>query len=199
MAHLQENNPIADILTTPDCLHIDGAREIQLTDSSGFRESMSNSTAEVYEWRTTQLPDHEILPMHVVKDLVVSLLQDVEFAKDAPETANMTLDEFRAWLINSNPRYPEFFTKLPRLFRFIVSARNTPVNIAHVMRLIEMRRHQEASNQTLKEKQTQVGAYFQANFARPARPGEEEEAVRTGRGFRGTPLTRDQVREELKK
>lgn len=197
MAHLQESNPIADILTTPDCLHIDGAREIQLTDSSGFREAMNSSSAEVYEWRTTQLPEHEILSMNVVKDLVVSLLQDVEFSKGVPDTADMTLDEFRAWIINSNPRYPEFFTKLPHLFRLIVSSRNTPVNIGHVMHLIEMRRHQETSNQSLKEKQAQVGAYFRANFARPARPGEEEEAVRSGRGIRGTPLTRDQVRQEL--
>lgn len=199
MAHLQEANPISDILTTPTCLHIPGAREIQLTDSTAFRESLrtNDGRAEVYEWRTTQLPEHEILPMVVVKDLVLSLIQDVEAARNITSTATMSLDEFRAWLIEGNPRYREFFTKLPRLFRMIVSSRNTPVNIAHVMRLIELRRHQESSTQSLTEKQTQVGAYFRANFSRPARPGEEEAAVRTGRGFRGTPLTADQVREEL--
>lgn len=204
MAHLGESNPLADILTTPNCLDIEGAEEIQLTDSTGFREALASAqtdpntpTPEVYEWRTTRLPAHEILPMSVVKDLVISLHQDVEASRHVTQTSTMTLDEFRAWLINGNPRYAEFFRKMPRLFRVIVSARNTPINLAHIMRLIEMRRHQETSNQTLDQKQAQVGAYFRANFSRPAKPGEEKEAVRTGRGFRGTPLTRDQVAAEL--
>jgi hypothetical protein len=201
MAHLKESNPVHDILTTPDCLDIEGAREVQLTDSSGFREALASNPdaprAEVYEWRTTKLPAHEVLPMTLVKDLVVSLSQDVEASKNVEETQKMSLDEFRAWLIEGNPRYGEFFQKMPRLFRMIVSARNTPVNIGHIMKLIEMRRHQETSGQTLEQKQTQVSQYFQRHFARAARPGEEEEAVRTGRGFRGTPVTRDQVREEL--
>lgn len=201
MAHLKESNPVQDILSTPDCLDIEGAREIQLTDSSGLCKALASNPnaprAEVYEWRTTQLPEHEVLPMTTVRDLVVSLNQDVEASKSVEETKEMTLDEFRVWLIAGNPRYQEFFQKLPRLFRMIVSARNTPINMGHIMHLISMRGHQETSGQTLKQKQAQVGAYFQSNFARPVRPGEEEEAVRTGRGVRGTPLTRDQVREEL--
>ena len=135
--------------------------------------------------------------MSVVKDLVVSLLQDVEASRNVPETQEMGLDEFRAWLMEQNPRYQEFFQKLPRLFRMCVSARNTPVNVAHIMKLIEMRRHQESSGQTLDQKQAQVSRYFQANFSREAKPGEEKEALRTGRGFRGTPMTRDQVKNEL--
>ena len=135
--------------------------------------------------------------MTAVKDLVVSLHQDVEASKSVEATKEMSLDAFRAWLIEGNPRYTEFFQKMPRLFRMIVSARATPINMAHVMRLIEMRRHQETSGQSLKQKQAQVGTYFQSNFARPARPGEEAEAVRTGRGYSGTAVTRDQVREEL--
>jgi len=201
MAHLKESNAVQDILNTPDCLDIEGAREVQLTDSSGFRQALASNPdaprAEVYEWRTTKLPDHEVLPMTLVKDLVVSLSQDVEASKHVKETQTMSLDEFRAWLIDSNPRYSEFFRKMPHLFRTIVSSRNTPVNIGHIMNLVEMRRYQETAGQTLKEKQAQVSQYFQGHFARAARPGEEEESVRTGRGFTGTPLTRDQVREEL--
>jgi len=201
MAHLGDSNPIQEILSTPDCLNVPGAREIQLTDSSGFREALRSNqnapAAEVYEWRTTQLPDAEVLPMTVVKDLVVSLMQDVEASKSVDETLEMSLDEFRVWLMRQSPRYEEFFQKLPRLFRLVVSSRNTPMNIGHVMKLIELRRHQEGKTQTLEEKQAQVSHYFRANFAREARPGEEEEAVRTGKGFRGTAVTRDQVRQDL--
>ncbi len=135
--------------------------------------------------------------MTEVKDCVVSLLQDVEASRSVEETQHLSLDEFRAWLMDKNPKYVEFFQKLPRLFRMVVSSRNTPVNVAHIMKLIEMRRHQETSGQTMQQKQAQVSQYFQSNFARPAKEGEEERAVRSGKGFRGTPMTREQVRNQL--
>jgi len=60
-----------------------------------------------------------------------------------------------------------------------------------------MRRHQENSTQTMEQKQAQVSTYFRSNFSRPAKDGEEEEAVRTGKGFRGKPMTREQVVREV--
>ena len=135
--------------------------------------------------------------MAVVKDLAVSLIQDVEASKDVAATRTMSLDEFRAWLIDGNARYAEFFQKLPRLFRMLVSSRSTPVNIAHIMKLIELARHQENSDKSLTEKQAEAGHYLRGNFMREARPGEADEAVRNGTGVRGTPVTRDQVRDEL--
>ena len=214
MAHLQPSNQIQDILHTPDCLDIPGASEVQLTDSSALRATLRGAAAssagvvahddgdggtppdvtpEVYEWRTTRLPLHEILPMKFVKPTLEALVRDVEAAKSNPATHTMSLDEFRVWLMDGDPRYKQLFQKLPRLFRMVVSSKNTPENMAHIMRLIEMRRVQEASSQTVEEKTHQVSSYFRSNFARPAAPGEEARAVANGTGYRGTPLTRDDI------
>ena len=216
MAHLQPSNPIQDILHTPDCLDIPGASEVQLTDSSALRATLRGAAAsaavvahdddgdgggatppsvtpEVYEWRTTRLPSHEILPMKFVKPTLEALVRDVEAAKSNPVTQTMTLDEFRVWLMDGDARYKQLFQKLPRLFRMVVSSKNTPENMQHIMRLIEMRRVHEASSQTVEEKTHQVSSYFRSNFSRPAAPGEEARAVANGTGYRGTPLTRDDI------
>lgn len=199
---LSASNPIREILETPDNLDIEGAEEVKLSDASEFINALPKDPdvphPEVYEYRVTKLPAHEILPMSQVKDLVVSLCQDMNAAKELDEVKTMSLDEFRAWLMEQNPRYKEFFKKLPRLFRMIVSNKQTPHNMAHIMRLIEMRRQHEKSGATLETNQAQVGAYFRENFSRPARPGEEEAAVKAGTGFSGTPMTRDQVKDDIK-
>lgn len=197
---LSERNPVKEILETPDNLDIEGAQEVKLTDASEFINALPQTDGpkpEVYEYRITKLPEHEILPMSKVKDLVISLCQDMEACKHDPEVQQMKLDDFRLWLMEKNPMYKEFFKKLPRLFRMIVSSKNTPNNLGHIMDLIEMRRHQEGSGQTKKEKEAQVGAYFRSNFSREAKPGEEEEAIRNGSGYAGTPMTRDQVKADL--
>lgn len=192
-------NPIREILETPDNLDIVGAKEIKLTDASEFMTTLKTDgpQPEVYEYRTTILPDHEILPMSRVKDLVVSLCQDMEAAKELPEVKTMKLDEFRAWLIKGNRSYEEFFKKLPHLFRMIVSSKKTPTNLGHILKLIELRRSQENSTHPLETKQAQVSAYFREHFARQAKPGEEEQAVKDGTGVSGTPMTRDEVKKDL--
>jgi len=212
MDHLQAPNQLEEILSTPDALDVDGAKEIKLTDSTGFVDALRASTntdepmPEVYEWRTTKLPEREIMPMSSVKDVATSLIQRVNTDKalfEAGVSENdiqeiMTLDDYRAKLIEGNSRYKELFRKAPRLFRMIVSGKCTPQNVSHIMDLIQLRAHQESAGQTQKEKEQQVSAYFRANFMRKAREGEEEEAVRTGKGFRGTPMTAEQVKEDLR-
>ena len=209
MENLKAPNQIEEILTTPDALDVEGAQEIQLTDSSGFVSALRSRNTdepmpEVYEWKTTKLPQHEIMPMSSVKDIVTSLLQrvnadKVKFANPSADEPLVTLDDYRAQLIEENPRYKELFRKAPRLFRMIVSGKCTPQNVNHIMKLIELRAHQETAGQTLEEKQAQVSAYFREHFMRKAKEGEEEEAVRTGKGFRGTPMTREQVLEDITK
>lgn len=203
MDSFEEPNAISEILTVPDSSAVPGAESIKLTDSSGFRAALAASgkakNAEVYEWHTTKLPEHEILSAARVKTLAVSLLADVELYKNDARTAEMTLDEFRAFLIETIPAYQEFFQKLPRMFRMIVSARNTAVNVEHIMALIQMRAAQESRSMSAAEKQLQVSRYFRSNFSREARPGEEEAAVADGTGFRGTPMTAAQVRDDLSK
>jgi hypothetical protein len=56
---------------------------------------------------------------------------------------------------------------------------------------------QEASAMSKRDREVQVGAYFREHFSRVALPGEEEEAVRNGTGYSGTPMTRDQVHADL--
>ena len=197
-----ERNAVREILETPDNLDVEGAREIKLTDASEFMQSLrADSDApqpEVYEYRTTMLPDHEILPMSAVKDIVVSLYQDFEDCKTSPEVATMNLDEFRLWLMEKNPKYKEFFKKFPRLFRNIVGPESSRSR-AHVFKLIELRRVQESADMTKKAREVQVGAYFRENFSRAAKPGEEEAAVKAGTGYSGTAMTRDEVRQDLKR
>lgn len=206
MDKFEAPNAIDEILSTPDCLDIAGCEKIKLTESSGFQAALQgskdakNKRAEVYEWHSTKLPDHEILSMDRVKDLTTSLLQDVRENTDNPEVSKMTLDEFRAWLIDNNSAYEEFFKKCPRLFRMIVSARNTPANIKRIMEMIEIRRVHQDKSRTLKENTSQISDYFRnSGMVRKALPGEEEEAVRTGKGFRGEAMTPNQVIEDLAK
>jgi hypothetical protein len=198
---LSDENPVRDILETPDNLDIEGAEEVKLTDASEFMNSLRHKPdeprAEVYEYRITKLPAHEVLPMKMVKDVVISLMQDVDACKTNPQTQHMKLDEFRAWLMEENAMYKELFKKMPRLFRKIVSARITPEDKTHIMKMIEMRRVQEASAMSKRDREVQVGAYFREHFSRVALPGEEEEAVRNGTGYSGTPMTRDQVHADL--
>jgi hypothetical protein len=198
-----DENPIRDILDTPDNLDIEGAEEVRLTDASEFINTLPKDadgpSPEVYEYRVTKLPKHEILPMSMVKDVVISLFQDVDVCKTDPLRQNMGLDEFRAWLMENNPMYKELFRKMPRLFRRIVRADVPVTDKQHIMKLIEMRRVQEATDMPLRDRQVQSGTYLRENFSRPARPGEEEEAVRSGKGYSGTPMTREQVKADLKK
>lgn len=197
-----ERNPIREILDTPDNLDIEGAREVKLTDASEFinalRPNPDEPNPEVYEYRTTILPAHEILPMTEVKDIVVSLYQDVESCKTLPEVATLTLDDFRAWLIEKNPKYKEFFKKFPRLFRTIVGPKSQ-ASRKDVFRLIEMRRVQEKTGMSKEAREAQVGAYFREHFSRPAREGEEAAAVAAGTGYSGTAMTREEVRRDLLK
>ena len=195
-----ERDAVREILETPDNLDVEGAREIKLTDASdllgALRTKPGAPQPEVYEYRTTILPAHEILPMSEVKDIVVSLYQDVEDCKDLPEVATLNLDDFRAWLMEKNPRYKEFFKKFPRMYRNIVGPDSKKSRPA-VFELIEMRRMQEHLELDKKSREAQVGAYFRKNFSRAARPGEEAAAVAAGTGYSGTQMTRDEVRQDL--
>ena len=197
-----ERNAIREILETPDNLDVEGAREIKLTDASEFIESLATEPdkpkPEVYEYRTTMLPAHEILPMSEVRDVVVSLYQDFESCKTLPEVQTLTLDEFRAWLMERNPKYEAFFKKFPRLFRNIIGP-DSQKSRPRVFELIEMRRAQEQAGMSKKAREAQVGSYFRSHFSRPAKPGEEEAAVRAGTGYSGTAMTREDVKQELMK
>lgn len=207
MDHLQAPNLIEEILSTPDALGVEGAKEIKLTDSTGFIDALRGGSnadeplPEVYEWRTTKLPDHEIMPMSTTKDVVACLRQRVEAdsAKlgSADEPSFTDLDDYRAHLIAGNEQYAELFQKAPHLFRMIVSGKCTPRTMERIMELIALRSHQETAGQTLDEKQQQVSAHFRRHFMRKAREGEEEAAVRAGTGFSGTAMTAEQVRAEL--
>ena len=206
MDKFEAPNAVDEILSTPDCLDIAGTRKIKLTESSGFQAALQESSdpsqkrAEVYEWHSTKLAEREILPMDRVKDLTTSLLQDVRDNMDNPLVSTLSLDGFRAWLIEGNPAYAEFYQKCPRLFRMVVSSRNTPANIKRIMELIEIRRvHQDNKSRSLKENTSQISDYFRnSGLVRRALPGEEAEAVRTGKGFRGEAMTREDVSRELK-
>jgi hypothetical protein len=72
----------------------------------------------------------------------------------------------------------------------------TPKKLQHLLELMELRERHERGTKTLDEQKQEVSAYFMSNFVRPALPGEEEEAVASGRGLRGTMVTRDDIERE---
>ena len=196
---------IRDILTIPDNLDVEGAEEVKLTDASEFMKSLpanpEGPAPEVYEYRVTKLPAHEILSMSVVRDLVVSLIQDVEACRTDPRCAHFANDdEFRVWLMDETPVYQEFFKKHPHLFRRIAcKAPLPPREKKFIMEMIAMKQKHLENNVPLEQCRMESGKYMRDNFSRPARPGEEEEAVRNGTGYSGTPMTAEQVKADLKK
>ena len=195
---MRRENAIQDILDTPDCLDIPGARSVQLSDSASLQHAMAHKPeVAVMDWNTTLLPTEEILPAARVKDLVLSLVEDVELFSENQETKNLSLDEFRAWIMEREDAYKELFKKLPRLFRLVVNGEKSGTKLMKVMELIEIRRHQESQNMTTEEKRAQVSDFFRTTFVRPAEPGEEEAAVREGRGFRGTMVSSSEIKQDL--
>jgi hypothetical protein len=195
-----ERNAIKEILETPDNLDVEGAREVKLTDASEFIRALPHDPnvphPEVYEYRTTILPENERIPMHRVMDLAISLYDDFDATSAIEETRSKDLDGIRLWLMEKNPHYKEFFKKCPKLFRSIVSG-NSEKFRKHIMLMISEKWTHMEMNLPRKESDARIAPYMRQHFMRRALPGEEEAAVAAGTGFSGTPMTRDEVRQEI--
>ena len=190
-----DDQAVRDILTTPSCADIEGATPLSLTDSSALRASLGANPAgvEVYEWQTTRLPAHEIMTPAYVASVLDSLLAEVEGARNRPELEGVPLDEFRAYILSCNSKYPAFFQKAPRLFRMVVSPDFTPDKRRTLMEMVGMSKLHADYNIPLEKRQQHVSMYFREKFMRPARVGEEEEAVAAGTGLRATRITPDHL------
>lgn len=182
-----DDQAVRDILTLPNYDHIPGATRVSLTDSSALRTR--NSQAEIYEWQTHKLPEHEQMSMEFVTSVINALLQDVDAARAHPELERLTVDQFREYIMKRNPMYYEFFIKAPRLFRMVVSPNFTEEKKQRVMDLIAMRNVHEQMQLPVETRQQHVSMYFREKFMRPVQPGEEEASVAAGTGIRATRVT----------
>ncbi len=195
-----KTNPVEDILyATARAQEVPGAKTVALTDAEPLKQMLSmkeETGSEAYEWHITQLPADQVVPAMRVKDLAVSLHADVSASRARPDREDWTDAQHREEVLRSNNAYEAFSRTHPRLVIMLTGSECTPQKLMHLMRLIELRRHQEGSAQTNDERKEQAANYFKYHFVRPAKPGEEEEAVRTGRGLRGTAVTRDEMLKE---
>lgn len=198
VASQPKTNPVKDIVyAIEQSQKVSGGKLVPLTDSKPLQKLLRDrkeENSEAYEWHITQLPADKILSASRVKELSNALYADVCASRAIPDRETWTDEQHREYILNGNESYQHFSTTHPRLVIMLTSSDCTSAKLTHLMRLIEMRRHQESSSQTNDERKQQVAEYFKYHFVRPAAPGEEENAIKTGRGLKATPVPVEEVR-----
>ena len=176
-----------------------GAQTIALTDSAPLREQLRRqgaNNAEAFEWHVTKLPEDQIVPAQKVRDIGMAMFLDAQRSRANPARATWTDAQHRDEVVESKEEYQKLSQTHPRLVLLVTGSEITPRKLQHLLELIELRERHEQGALSLDDQKAQISQYFMSNFVRPARPGEEEEAVRTGRGLRGTVVSRDDIAHE---
>lgn len=164
---------------------------VPLTSSEEFREHIANCpqdeglTQSVYEWHVNKLPDDQIVPAARVREVCTSFFMDIVKSRAMPSRGGWTDQQHRDAVITSQQVYEDLARTHPRLILMLAGSDVSERKLQHLLDLIELRERHEHSNLSMEQKQAQVSRYFMSNFVRPARPGEEDEAVRNGTGVRG--------------
>lgn len=174
----------------------EGAEEIALTDAAPLVEHLRQQGAtntQAYEWHATKLPADQIVPAATVREVSMALFLDAQRSRADPARAAWTDAQHRDAVVEANSAYQKLSRTHPRLVLLVTGSEITPRKLQHLLELIELRERHERGALTLDQQKAQISQYFMSNFVRPARPGEEEEAVRTGRGLRGTIVSKDQI------
>jgi hypothetical protein len=177
----------------------DGAQEVALTDAAPLVSHLRRTgqqQAEAFEWRVTKLPEDQIVPARRVREVAMALFMDSLRSRQREERQGWTDGQHREAVVTGNEAYEKLSQTHPRLVILVTGSEITPKKLQHLLELIELRERHEQGAKSLDEQKQEVSAYFMSNFVRPALPGEEEEAVATGRGLRGTMVTREDIQRE---
>lgn len=168
--------------------HGEGVEEIALTTSTHLQrelEAKGEGNAEVYDWHITKLPENQVLDPWRVRDIVTALYSDAQHSYSLGERANWEVDDHRRVLVEANSIYDAFTQTHPRLFLAMTERVVTADKRMHIMNLITLKAVHKHDGTPLEQQQKEVSMYFKHNFTRAALPGEEEEEVAAGRGYRG--------------
>jgi hypothetical protein len=162
-----------DIMNIPEfeqsnCTDINGACTVALSDSSAFASTVNEDDAVIGEWVATQLPEHEILPMTQVKNMIKTLCAEVNVLCRHPDARDLTVGQFRTFVLNHNPELKPLAKKCPHLYSLIVS-KVGPVEwnekLLFAIQLVMLREHHEQNPElSTREKSEQVSALFQQQF-----------------------------------
>lgn len=173
-----------------------GAQDIALTDAAPLVQHLRQqgaTNAEAFEWHATKLPADQIVAARRVRDVSMALLLDAKNSRANPARAAWTDAQHRDAVVEGNEEYKKLSQTHPRLVLLVTGSDMTLRKLQHLLELIELRERHEQGTLTMDEQKAQVSQYFMSNFVRAAKPGEEEEAVRTGRGLRGTVVTKEEM------
>lgn len=177
----------------------EGGCTVALTDSTALRQELARTgatNAEAYEWHVTKLPEEQIVPARRVRDVSMALFLEAQESRANPARSTWPDAQHRDFLVERSEEYKKLSQTHPRLVLLVTGSEMTPRKLQHLLELIELRERHERGTLTLEQQQAQVSQYFMSNFVRPAQPGEEEEAVRTGKGLRGTVVSKEDMERE---
>lgn len=176
-----------------------GAERVALTDSRPLREMIERTgqtNASAYEWHITKLPEDQILKAYTVRERALTLFQEVCMSRAHADRRDWSDAQHREAVLRGNPIYEQLAKTHPRMVLMLTSQSCDLRKLQHLLELIELRAKQEQDGKSTEHHQAEVSQYFRANFVREAKPGEEEEAVRTGTGVRGTMVTAEEMARE---
>lgn len=141
---------------------------------------------EVYDYKITQLPPDQIVPASTVRDIAIEIFTHACLSRLTVDRRDWSDDKHREAVLRLDSKYEQFSRTHPRLVLALTAKDCDKKKLTHIMNLIQIRENQEGSSKTLEEQKAEVGAYFKQNFVRPALPGEEEERVANGTGYRAS-------------
>jgi hypothetical protein len=176
-----------------------GGETVALTDSAPLREQLARTgatNAEAYEWHVTKLPADQVVPAKRVRDVSMALFLEAQESRANPARAGWTDAQHRDSIVERSEEYKKLSQTHPRLVLLVTGSEVTPRKLQHLLELLELRERHEKGTLSTDQQKAQVSQYFMSNFVRPALPGEEEEAVRTGKGLRGTVVTKEEMERE---
>lgn len=177
----------------------EGAQSVALTDAAPLVDHLRRTgatNAEAFEWHVNKLPEDQIVPARKVREVSMALFLDAQQSRANPERTGWTNAQHRDAVVEANEEYKKLSQTHPRLVLLVTGNEITPRKLQHLLELIELRERHEKGTLNMDQQKTQVSQYFMSNFVRPALPGEEEEAVRTGKGLRGTIVSKEDMERE---
>lgn len=187
---LQQRQPMQQVALTS------GAELRTTLDRENYQEGGGRDQGlkqTVYEWHVNKLPEDQIVPASKVREVSMAYFMDVLKSRAMPARREWHDEQHRDLIVMSQQAYQDLAQTHPRLILMLSASSMTERKLQHLLDLIELRERHENSRMPLEKKQAQVSKYFMSNFVRPARPGEEEEAVRAGTGVRGELVRGDEI------
>jgi len=187
---LQQKQPLTQVPLTSGA-ELRSTLDREREQAGGGRDAGLKQT--VYEWHVNKLPEDQIVPAARVREVSMAYFMDVLKSRAMPSRSGWRDEQHRDEVVMSTQAYQDLAQTHPRLILMLSASNVTEKKLQHLLDLIELRERHERSGKSLEKKQAEVSKYFMSNFVRPALPGEEDEAVRTGTGVRGELVRGDEV------